>query len=278
MTVIYYLGPKGSYTNVATEKTVRFLKIENPEYKAFSNIQEGFSSILKADEGYLVVPIENMIRGTVRETLDSLLTINNDELKIIAETTIGIEHCIISKGNDIKKIRHIISNPQAISQCYQFIYKTFGNDVIITNTNSTSLAVASLDNYDDTYAAISNELCAKLYNRNVLLKNISDVPDNKTRFVILSKQNIEKKLKYKTSISFSTPNEFGALANILNIFAKHSINLLHIDSRPSKLKFGDYLFYCELDGGLNDKNLFQSIFEIQKHVDFYHLNGSYFVF
>lgn len=278
MRTIYYLGPKGSYTNVATKKFIDYINVNDIEYSPFFNIKQGFYEISKDDFGYLVVPIENMIRGTVRETLDNLLAYENDDLKIVAETTIDIEHCIISYSDNLSGIKNIISHPQALSQCSNYIYETFGDDVNLINSTSTSLAVENLKNYDKTYCAISNQLCAQLYNVPVLAENISNVLDNKTRFFILSKQSLNKDAKYKTAISFSTENKSGALANVLKIFADLSINLLHIDSRPSKIKMGEYLFYCELDGALKDKKIFQALYKLQQHVNYYKFNGSYIVF
>lgn len=279
MSKIFYLGPEGSNTHFATQK---FKSVINSDYALVSvhNILQGFSDYaLENQPSLLVLPLENSIEGTVRETIDNLILQKNDDLKIVAEITIDIEHCFVgNKNTDLNNVKTVISHPQAISQCIDSIYSYFGDDVKIINSTSTSKAVKTLGNSDFTTVAIANSLCAQIYNKQVLKADISKVLNNKTRFVVIDKFNhdFSSFKPAKVSVTFSTKNISGALASVLDVFAKYDINLSHIDSRPSKLKLGEYVFYCELDASFENSNLKIAISEIEKFTNFLKINGEYF--
>jgi prephenate dehydratase len=78
---------------------------------------------------------------------------------------------------------------------------------------------------------------------------LNDEDDNKTRFYLLGRDEIkEKNSNGKTAIILSTKNKSGALCDVLQIIKRHDINLTYIDSRPSRKKLGEYLFFIELEG------------------------------
>ena len=279
MSKIYFLGPEGSNTHFATQKFNSFTNL-NYDLVSVHNILQGFSEYSSENKpSLLVLPLENSIEGTVRETIDNLILQKNNELKIVAEITIAIEHCFVgNKNTDLNNVKTVISHPQAISQCIGTIYKCFGNDVRIINSTSTSKAVKTLDSSDFTTVAIANSLCAQIYGKEVLKTHISEVLNNKTRFVVIDKfmHSFNGFNPSKISLTFSTKNISGALASVLDVFAKYDINLSHIDSRPSKLELGEYVFYCELDASFKNEKLNIAISEIEKFANFIKINGEYF--
>ena len=205
------MGPRGSYTQIAMESFKE--KLGGPLKLAKS---EDISSItrviqqLDTEEGTIaVLPIENSIEGIVRETIDKLITTKSG-VKIQAELTIPICHCLISKGKK-EDIENIVSMPQALSQCQTYIADNFKKNINIVSANSTSAATSMLDGKDETWASIANEFCAQLYGKKVLEKNINDVKDNKTRFVLLSKEDLNIESPERTSLAFSCKNESGSL-------------------------------------------------------------------
>ena len=106
-------------------------------------------------------------------------------------------------------------------------------------------------------------------------KNINDVKDNKTRFVILAKETIEPTDDDKTSIVFSTTNTPGALCDILTIFKKYDINLSYIDSRPSQKNLREYNFYIDFDGHIDTPVIKTALSEMFEYTTFFRHNGSY---
>lgn len=273
---ILFLGPKASYTEVAKENFIKDMNIKNSEAIVKNTILSILEEIDNTNDTntYAVIPVENSIEGVVRETLDNLTRLDNKEIKIIAETVVPINHCLATKAKELNQIRTITSHPQALAQCRSFIHNNFDENVKIETANSTSMSIANLANLDETHAAIGNENAAELYNIPVLLTNINDEKDNKTRFILLGTKKTLPTGNDKTSITFSTENKPGALNKILNILADYQINMTYIDSRPSKKFLGEYTFYIDFDGHIEDEKIKKAICEIKEHTkSFTHLGS-----
>ncbi len=268
---LYYLGPKGTYSELASKKALSFLK-EDFELTPVSTIQKTLE-LAQKNNCFALVPIENSIEGIVRPTIDSLYL---SPLKIKAQLEIKIKHCLVSKSNKIEKnkIKHIISHPQALAQCSNFILQNFDENIDLINSTSTANAINSLLNLDESYCAIGSNALAKELNLNILEENIGDIKDNKTRFVLVSSRDLNIKKETRTSIVFNTKNKSGALFEILKIFKKYDLNLVYIESRPSKKTFGEYNFFVDIDKGKDE--IKDALFEIEKNCDYYKLLGSYF--
>ena len=161
---ILYLGPSGSYSQIAME-TFKQKAGLNAKSEDITTITGVIQQIDKEDNTIAVLPIENSIEGIVRETIDKLIT-TKDEVKIQAELTIPICHCLISKGK-IEDIQNIVSMPQALSQCQTYIANNFKNNINVVSASSTSAATSMLDGKDETWASIANEFCANLYSKKV---------------------------------------------------------------------------------------------------------------
>lgn len=267
---ILYLGPSGSYSQIAMEEFKERLKLKLKS-EDIGTITKVISQLDAEEDTIAVLPIENSIEGIVRETIDKLVTTTN-EVRIQAELTIPISHCLISKGK-IEDIENIVSMPQALSQCQTYIANNFKKNINVVSANSTSAATSLLDGKDETWASIANEFCAKLYNKKVLDRNINDVKDNKTRFVLLSKKDINIAKPQRTSIAFSTKNESGSLLKVLEVFYKHRLNMIYLESRPSKKVFGEYIFFADIDKGYDE--ITDALCNIKEKCQFYRLLGSY---
>ena len=267
---ILYLGPSGSYSQIAME-TFKQKAGLNAKSEDITTITGVIQQIDKEDNTIAVLPIENSIEGIVRETIDKLIT-TKDEVKIQAELTIPICQCLISKGK-IEDIQNIVSMPQALSQCQTYIANNFKNNINVVSASSTSAATSMLDGKDETWASIANEFCANLYSKKVLDKNINDVKDNKTRFIVLSKIDLGLGEKVRTSIAFSTKNESGRLLKVLEVFYRHNLNMIYLESRPSKKVFGEYIFFADIDKGYDE--IAHTLDDIKQKCEYFRLLGSY---
>lgn len=276
---IYYLGPDGSNAHNAmlrvSEKCTMNFDGKIPQ----KTIRMTLESLVKDENSLCVLPIENSIEGIVRETIDNLLKIKDENIKIQGEISLPIKHLLLSKSKDKSTIKKILSHPQALAQCGKYLYKNF-KEAELKEVSSTSYAAqkVALEN-DVTLAAIANETCASLFDLNVLSQNLNDEIDNKTRFYILGRKPLENRNNNgKTAIILSTKNKPGALCDVLQIYAKHGLNLTYIDSRPSKRKLGEYLFFMEIDGFETDSKIMKALEELNGYVDFIKVLGSFCIY
>ena len=261
---LLFLGPKGSYSDFAKNKFIEAFGL-----KCVSTNLKSISGVIKAlkDENskdiVAVIPIENSIEGIVRETLDNLSSLKKEGYKIIAETTMNVEHALIR------------SHPQALAQCKKYLQDNFSDSLIEEATLSTSAGIRSLTPEDKSIAAIGSVECAKMYDIPVIETNINDEANNKTRFILLGKFISPQTGNDKTSITFSTENKAGALSKILTILDEYGLNMSYIDSRPSKKELGEYVFYIDFEGHINDTNVQGAFEEIKKFVKMFYIIGTY---
>ena len=274
ITELLFLGPEGSYCEEAKNQFLRMLPFTNIKQLPFHNIKSIITYLQHNEFAAAVVPVENSIEGIVRETLDNLLVVNND-IQICAETVIPINHCLVSTSDNINKIKKVISHPQALAQCQKFINDKLDENIELIEKASTSKAAKELNQLDDTYAAIANIKTAELFGLNVLAKNINDEIGNKTRFIFLSQNKTSPVGHDKTSIAFSTKNQSGALVKVLNVFDSLNINLLYIDSRPSKKHLGEYVFFVDFEGHITDEQPQKVLDLIRLNTNFIKILGSY---
>ncbi len=273
---LLFLGPKGSYSDFAKNKFIEAFGL-----KCVSTNLKSISGVIKAlkDENsediVAVIPIENSIEGIVRETLDNLSSLKKEGYKIIAETTMNVEHALIGFADKKSEIKVVRSHPQALAQCKKYLQDNFSDALIEEATLSTSAGIRSLTPEDKSIAAIGNVECAKMYDIPVIETNINDEANNKTRFILLGKFISPQTGNDKTSITFSTENKAGALSKILTILDEYGLNMSYIDSRPSKKELGEYVFYIDFEGHINDTNVQGAFEEIKKFVKMFYIIGTY---
>ena len=273
---LLFLGPRGSYSDFAKDKF-----IEAYSLNCVSTSLKSISGVIKAlkDENsediVAVIPIENSIEGIVRETLDNLSSLKKEGIKILAETTMNIEHALLGYADNLSDIKVVRSHPQALAQCKHFLQVNFSDSLIEEATLSTSAAIKSLSNNDKNTAAVGSKECAEMYNIPVIKNNINDEANNKTRFILLGKFIAPQTGEDKTSITFSTENKAGALSKILTILDKYGINMSYIDSRPSKKELGEYVFYIDFEGHIADEKVKLAFEELKPFTKMFYVIGSY---
>ena len=274
---LYFLGPEGTYAQKAMELIVKTLDITCGEIVPKNPITGILKTVDEEEFSAAVLPIENSIEGIVRETIDNLVVIKDERVRITAETVVPISHCLVSVSDDIKNIRTVISHSQALDQCSGYINKNLPN-VSVVSSPSTGEAAKIAKSKGIEYAAICSKTAAEKFGLNILEKQINDINDNKTRFILVSRCSLKPSGNDKTSLFFSVKNEPGSLFNVLKIFNEHAINMLYIESRPSKKLMGEYNFCVDIEGYKNDENIISAISEIRKNTNTLKITGSYPVF
>ena len=272
---IAYLGPNASFSEMAKD-----LFASRYDIKAYpipmQTIRQVVEYVENNPDTLGVLPVENSIEGTVRETLDTLMHNKNQNIRILSQIIMPINHCLLARTTEFYSITGgIISHPQALAQCRNFIHDEMPRNINIIESPSTAEAARSLSNYNLTYAAIGSEKTAEVYNLNILKSNINDDKSNKTRFILIGDFETQKTGRDRTSIAFSANNKPGALMEILNIFYENNINLSYISSRPSKLEFGDYIFIVNFDGHIKSAKILNAIKQVKEKTTFMKFLGSY---
>ena len=272
---IFYLGPNGSYTQIAKEKFAKIFGFENIHSIGMKNIKSVLDNFALNENSIAIVPVENSIEGFVRETLDGIKAFKDSGLTIFAATQIPIRHCLVANTNNIGNIKTVVSHPQALAQCQNTITSIIPNEIEQLPYSSTSGSAMFIKDKGQTYAAITNYETAKMYGLNILKENINDEKGNVTRFLMLKRGETSPSKNDRTSIVFSTKNEHGALLKVLKVFEKHKINLTHISSRPNKKVLGEYIFFVDFTGHITEKNIIKTLKEVQKHSTWVKILGSF---
>ncbi|MDD3725882.1 MAG: prephenate dehydratase [Candidatus Ratteibacteria bacterium] len=263
---ISYLGPEGTFTHQAALKKFG----EKSEFIPCKTIDHIFRDVEQDRADYGVVPIENSIEGVVTHTLDMFVESN---LNITAEILLDVHHYLLSKAKSLRDIKKVYSHYQAIGQCWNWIVENLP-DAKLIETESTTTAV-KMAKKEKNAASIGSLIAADIYNIGVLAERIEDYGENITRFLVIGKNFSGKTGKDKTSILVSIKDKVGALHDILLHFKNNSINLTRIESRPSKKKAWDYIFFFDFIGHKDDPSVKNVLKEIEKESVFLKVLGSY---
>lgn len=249
MTRYAFLGPAGTFS----EEAVIALGEAGVERVPYGTIEEVFDAVERglADAG--VVPIENSVEGSVPATLDALAF--DTQLEIQREIVLDIHHSLVTApGVDLAQVEMVASHPQASGQCRKWLARNLPGRAVVA-ANSTAEAVQRAVE-DPTAAAIGTRLAAELYGGEVREPAIEDYAGNQTRFVVIGRGICERTGHDKTSLAlFLKRDKPGALLTILAEFAYGDINLTKLQSRPTKRSLGEYMFYVDLEGHVEDPNV-----------------------
>jgi prephenate dehydratase len=249
MTRYAYLGPAGTFS----EEALLTLGIDDLEAIPCASIEEVFEAVERGRADGGVVPIENSVEGSVPATLDALAF--DSKLEIQSEIVLDVHHALITApGVDLAKVKTIIAHPQASGQCRRWLARNLpGRAVVASNSNADSVRQAVAD---PTLVAVGTPLAAKLYGGEIREYPIEDYAGNQTRFVVLGRGLRERSGHDKTSLAlFMKADKPGTLVMILSEFAYGEINLTKIQSRPTKRQLGDYMFFVDLEGHVDDSNV-----------------------
>lgn len=271
---IAYLEPATSFSEMAKDSFCQKFNIrcDSTPVKTIKQIVE----FVEQDSDHLgVLPVENTLDGTIRESFDCLISLSNPNIRILAEMIMPIEYCLLSKTTEFYSITGLIATPRLIGKCHDFIQNEMPRNLNIIEAPTMLDAAHDLNNYNLTYSSIGNRKIAETCRLNVLKENIHDDKDNKTTYILIGDRETEETGNDITTIAFGTNNTPGALLEILKIFLENGINLSYISSRPSKSNPHKYIFLVQFDGHIHNKNMLKAINEIRPKTSFFRYLGSY---
>lgn len=268
---IAYLGPEATYTHAAAIKKFG----ASVDYQPIATIGDIFTAVEKGEADYGIIPIENSTEGSVREALDGFV---ESELKAVAQIYLEINHAIIS-ATPMEKIEKVYSKDQALAQCRAWLQRHLPHAQLI-DTASTAKAV-EIARTEPGAAAIAAELAAQAQGVPVLAKNIQDRNDNTTRFFVVGKKASgpvgggRDMTSLVISLGEAAAAHSGALMKMLTPFSSRGLNLSKVESRPSKRRAWDYLFFIDVSGHHDDPAMKEAINELRAFCPLVKWLGSY---
>jgi chorismate mutase/prephenate dehydratase len=264
-----YLGPEGTYTQSAVLKHFG----HSVHAIAVATIDEVFHEVEAGTADFGVAPVENSSEGTVNiHTLDMFLT---SPLKVCGEIELRIHQHLMGKMQSIGEIKRVCSHPQSLGQCRGWLAEHLPDIEKIPVSSNAEAARRARD--EDGTAALAGEAAAKVYGLRMLFNNVEDRDDNTTRFVVIGRKLFPASGSDKTSILVSATGTEGpgALLHLLGPLARNGINMTRIESRPSRRKKWDYVFFVDLDGHAEDDAMRKALDEVKSKSTLFKVLGAY---
>jgi chorismate mutase/prephenate dehydratase len=265
---VAFLGPEGTFTQAAVLKhfgsSVRSLPL--------AAIDEVFHEVEAGVADFGVVPIENSSEGTVNHTLDMFLS---SALKICGEVELRIHHHLMGKMSGMEAIKRVCAHAQALAQCRGWLDQHLPEAERIAVSSNAEGARRARDERGS--AAIAGRAAADIYGLTLLADEIEDRPDNTTRFLVVGRKLFSASGADRTTLilSGSGPDDPGALFRLLEPLAEHRINMTRIESRPSRKRKWDYVFFIDIEGHVTDPPVAQALAELQERATLFRVLGSY---
>jgi prephenate dehydratase len=249
---VAYFGPPGTFTEEALLSQDDLAACDRVDQRSVPDV---ISAVEREEFDAGLVPIENMIEGSVSVTLDTLAFDSDLLIQREVDLPVSLSLCV-RPGVTLADIATVYSFPHAIAQCRGWLSKKLP-EAEATASHSTADAAATVAKSKRTdLAAICNRLAADRYGLEVLATEIEDHPENQTRFVLVGRGVPAPTGHDKTTIvCFQREDRPGSLLAILQEFAARAINLTKLESRPTKRGLGDYCFFIDIEGHIADELL-----------------------
>lgn len=270
---VAYQGTEGAFSHQAAFRHFeeRYAEVNCYGYDTF---KQAADSVMKEEHDYAILPIENTTAGSINETYDIL---GEDNLHIVGEEVIRVIHCLLAlEPISLDRIRRIMSHPQAIAQCSNFLAKLHRTKVE-SYIDTAMAAKKVLEDGDLSQAAIAGAHAADLYGLSILERDIANQKENFTRFVIVAPEPIhcDPKIPCKTSMLLVTGHQQGDLVQCLNVLEAHDINMTKLESRPKPNEPWKYQFYLDIEGNIQSNNISSALEEVRDKASSLKLLGCY---
>jgi chorismate mutase/prephenate dehydratase len=252
---VSYFGPEATYTHQAAVK-----HFGPAAFVPEKSIGDVFDDVESGRADYGVVPIENSTEGVVNHTLDMFM---ESDLVICAERQDPIAHCLMAAPGTTK-VKSISSHPQALAQCRKWLESHMAGVPVNTASSTSDAAVQAA--LHPGVGAIASPLAATLYRLKILAPAIQDVKDNRTRFLVIGKKVSAPtgSGRDKTSLLVSLRDRVGALYDLLGLFKDAHLNLTKIESRPTKRRAWEYVFFIDFLGHIMEPRVQKIFLELKR--------------
>lgn len=264
---IGYFGPATTNTHAAALEIFP----DGGEFLPFPTISLVFDAVAAGAVSHGVVPIENSTEGTVRETVDCLLT---KSPLVEREHEMPIRHCLMGRpGVPLSAREAIVSHPQPLAQCKNWLAEHYPS--LAQRTSASTAFAAQEAALDPRLLAVATELAAKTNGLEILASGIADRAHNATRFVCLAAIDGPPTGNDKTSIVLGAPHERGALRAVLGVLDDAGVNMGRIESRPLHDRAWEYAFVIDVDGHRLEEPVRSALAELERRGHLLRVLGSY---
>jgi len=268
-----YLGPEGTVSHEAL--------LGAPGANGFEPVAQPTlpAAVLAVHDGAVeraLVPIENALEGSVNPVIDALV-FETEDVVIVGELRHPVHFCLVAAGPvEMNAVAAVVSHPQASGQCARFLREALPHAHIVS-ASSTADAVRRVA-AEPGLVGLGTRQAADLYGCTVLRENVEDHPDNETRFVWLARAGTPTAAApSKTALVFwgSGSSGPGWLVRCLSEFAERDVNLTRIESRPLRQRLGEYMFFLDLEGAVDDDAVSAAVTGLRSHADVVRVLGSF---
>ncbi|HTD77921.1 MAG TPA: prephenate dehydratase [Chloroflexota bacterium] len=268
-TRVAHLGPMATFGHqAAVDRFGSAAELEPCQTHA-----EVIAMVEKGAADYGLVAFENSTEGPVNEVLDRLV---DTPLQICAEVSLPIAHTLLSRATSLKTIKRVLCHPQTAGQTRLWLAEHLPGVAVLPATSNGKAAELAAQDTTGTVAAVGPRIAGEVYRLNVLADNIQDIAGNVTRFLVLARTASEGATgRDKTAVVFSIRDRVGALRDLAEGFATNEVNLSSIQSRPSKRRAWDYVFFVELDGHISEVKVRRALRKAEEHTVFLKVLGSW---
>jgi prephenate dehydratase len=244
---IAYFGPQGTFT----EQAARSLAAHD-ELVAVETIPHALASVRAGEAEAACVPVENSVEGPVTATLDGLAS--GDPLVAVAEALLPVHFSVLTRP-DAGEIGTVASHPHALAQVRHWLDANLPGARQVATSSTAAAAVAVAGGEFD--AAVTAPVAVEHYPLTVMATGVADVADARTRFLLLRRPGAlpARTGADRTSIVAAMPNRTGALSELLTELTFRGINLTRLDARPIKVNFGEYLFFIDFEGHVEEPRI-----------------------
>ena len=271
---IGYQGISGSYSDLTITKVFATRAESALERVGFRTFSEAVGALQSGELDYALLPIENTIAGSINEVYD---LIAKHSVTIVDEEAWSVEHCLVGvPGSNLEDIQVIRSHPVALQQCQVFLDGLVGC-VTESHHDTAGAARAIAAEGNATHAAIASEEAAYKFGLTILRREISDQPENYTRFLLIAREpeTLDPRLPSKTSLLFSVAHRKGALLECLRALEEHGLNMTKLESRPLPNAPFEYLFYVDIEGAEGDAEVDAALAQMRSATSKFRVLGSY---
>ncbi|NJK78628.1 MAG: prephenate dehydratase [Chloroflexaceae bacterium] len=272
MQTIAYLGPPGTFSE---EAAIAYASIyEAVHYLPVQSIPAVVTAIETDAAIAGVLPIENMLEGSVNATLD--LLIHETGLRIVGETVIPIRQYLVARPDlKLTDVAVLYGHPQSLGQCRKFIERCLPGVTTVASLSNSAAPVEALADSRPA-AAISTLRAAEVNGAAILAREIADNRSNVTRFIALAQHDAAPTGDDKTSFALSFQEDrAGILVSVLQVLAQAGINMTKLESRPTKATLGEYIFLVDIAGHRTDAPIAQVLEQIEARSGMFKIFGSY---
>ena len=242
---VAYSGVEGAFANIAAERV-----FPDAATVACSDFKAAYDAVVSGNCDCALLPVENSHNGDVGQVLDlaffgPLFVTGVYEIEIV-------QNLLAVKGTTMDEVKQVISHPQALGQCADYIRKHGFEPVEAINTAVAARQVAEAGRHD--MAAIGSAEAAQKFGLKLLEKRINESSNNTTRFAVFSRaQRAHSPADDRFIMLFTVKNAAGSLGRAVSVIGEHGFNLRALKSRPTKELIWSYYFYAEGEGNIGSE-------------------------